>query len=129
MNEQHKTWSSNFVLDGAKLTRLHEELSDRLSATAKETDFRFVAKTRKHVSSTRSDIADVLRLDNTRKDPITSLTIEGVAQTNGSVDLSASVEFTNPPISDKVKRQRSLEGYGRESSARKRTFCGCNRTN
>lgn len=93
MNKQEKTWNSSFVLDGAKLTRLHEELSQRLGRVGTNVEFKFTTNTRKSVLATRSTIAEVMQLDNTRKDPITGLSIDGVAETNGTAVLRASVEL------------------------------------
>ncbi len=82
MNEldkhQEKTWYSNFVVDGAKLTRLHEVANDRLTRDGRKVTFQYVLNTAKNKLSKRSDLDEVLKLDNTRKDPIRSLSMTAV---------------------------------------------------
>ena len=41
MGQQEKVWSSNFVLDGAKLTRIHGEIMQRLRQLDGDVVFQF----------------------------------------------------------------------------------------
>ncbi len=91
---QEKTWNSNFVVDGAKVTRLHEVANDRLARDGRKVTFEYVVSTAKNKLSKRSDLDELLKLDNTRKDPIRSLSMTAVGARDGVVDVKTTVDFT-----------------------------------
>jgi len=112
MNEldkhQEKTWYSSFVVDGAKLTRLHEVANDRLHRYGRKVTFEYVINTAKNKLSKRSDLDEVLKLDNTRKDPIRSLSMTafGARDQDGVVDIKATVDFT--PYRSRPEQKNSV---------------------
>jgi len=112
MNEldkyQEKTWYSSFVVDGAKLTRLDEVANDRLSRDGRKVTFEYVTNTAKNKLSKRSNLDEVLKLDNTRKDPIRSLSMTafGTRNRDGVVDIKATVDFT--PYRSRPEQKNSV---------------------
>jgi hypothetical protein len=104
---QQKTWNSGFVIDGAKLTRLHEVVDDRLSEDGKSVTFEYVVSTARNKLSKRSNLDDVLKLDNTRKDPIRAFSMTADGAGAKGVDIRATVEFTPPRLRRYDSAQRN----------------------
>lgn len=99
---EEKQWTSNFALDNARLTRLNEALDDRLSRGARKATFQYVTNTKTKKLSKRTNVDDVLKLDNTRKDPIRYLSVSATATRAGTEELKTSIEFT-PETKDNVR--------------------------
>jgi len=82
-----------FLLDSNKLTRIQDILTGRLNRREGPPLFKCDVMFKNGMADTFETITDVLALDNTRRNPITSLTVS--AQTPAGADSPAScvVEF------------------------------------
>jgi hypothetical protein len=82
-----------FLLDSNKLTRIQDILTERLKRNDGPPRFRCDVTFKNNTSDRFETITDVLALDNTKRNPITSLTV--IAQTSDHADSPAActVEF------------------------------------
>src|SRR6266446_3004451 len=72
---RRRTWRSLFLLDSNKLTRIQNILTDRLTRNQVPPSFNCAVTLRNGTADTFQSIPDVLALDNTKRNPISSLTI------------------------------------------------------
>lgn len=129
MNEylqpRHRTWTALFLLDSNKLTRIQDILTARLTRTAGPPSFKCDVTFKNGTADTFGTITDVLALDNTRRNPITSLTLS--AHTSAGTDSRAScvVEFigkTPGMVSGAPKQNIALRVDGENQIAKAETF-------
>jgi len=120
-----RTWSASFLLDSNKLTRIQDILTARLSRDAVAPVFKCDVSFRNGTTDTFPTITDVLALDNTRRNPITSLTV--LAQTAADADSPAActIEFrgkTQSMTSGPAKENIVLRVDGENQVTKSETF-------
>jgi hypothetical protein len=122
---RRRAWQAMFLLDSNKLTRIQDILTERLTRTVGPPLFKCDVMFKNGTADTFETITDVLALDNTRRNPITSLTVS--AQTSPGADSPAScvVEFmgrTKPKGSGAAKDNIALVVDGENQITKSETF-------
>jgi hypothetical protein len=112
-----------FLLDSNKLTRIQDILSARLTRTDGPPVFKCDVTFKNGTADTLQTITDVLALDNTRRNPITSLTVS--AQTVAGADSPAGcvVEFIGRTTGSPAAKQNiTLRVDGENQITKSETF-------
>jgi hypothetical protein len=114
-----------FLVDSNKLTRIQDILTQRLTRTVGPPLFKCDVMFKNGTADRFETINDVLALDNTRRNPITSLTVS--AQTSSGADSPANcvVEFmgsTKPRASGTAKDSIALLVDGENPITKSETF-------
>ncbi len=122
---RRRTWRSLFLLDSNKLTRIQNILTDRLTRNQVPPSFNCAVTLRNGTADTFQSIPDVLALDNTKRNPISSLTIIAQTPANAVSPASCTVEFTGgtkAKLSGAARDAISLSVDGQDPIAKAETF-------
>src|SRR6266446_2770420 len=122
---RRRTWRSLFLLDSNKLTRIQNILTDRLTRNQVPPSFNCAVTLRNGTADTFQSIPDVLALDNTKRNPISSLTIIAQTPANAVSPASCTVEFTGgtkAKLSGTARDAISLSVDGQDPIANAETF-------
>ena len=122
---RRRTWRSLFLLDSNKLTRIQNILTDRLTRNQVPPSFNCAVTLRNGTDDTFQSIPDVLALDNTKRNPISSLTIIAQTPANAVSPASCTFEFTGgtkAKLAGAARDAISLSVDGQDPIARAETF-------
>jgi hypothetical protein len=93
--EKPSTWTTSFVVDTPKLTRLCDEIDARFARVGATPVFTFIVAFRDKRRERRNSVEEVFNLDNGRSNPVTGMSIQANGKTEAGHPLSCSIEFSN----------------------------------
>ncbi len=93
--EKPSTWTTSFVVDTPKLTRLCDEISARFARVGATPVFTFIVAFRDKRRERRNSVEEVFNLENGRSNPVTAMSILATGTTGAGHPLSCSIDFSN----------------------------------
>ena len=93
--EKPSTWTTSFVLDTPKLTRLWSEINARFTQLGATATFNFTVGFRDKRRERQASVEEVVNLENRRNNPVIGMSVVANGTTAQGKPLSCSIEFSN----------------------------------